>query len=232
MLLELCGKPLLQRSFENIRDMELFDDVYIATDSEEIHRSALTWGAKVVMTGTHHQSGTSRIHEAQAQIDADVFVNVQGDEPFVEKKPLNDLIQCMKATSIFEVATLAYEVFDKELAMDVNKVKVVCDVQSAALYFSRSLIPYPRDGFDKGFSWLIHIGVYAYSKKFFKRFNQMGKTMLEEMEKLEQNRFLFAGVRPGVVISKNVTMGIDTHEDLVLAREKIKAAGRSCQNNV
>jgi len=212
LLADLCGKPLIARTYLSTRDTEVFDQVIVVTDHEDIASSIEKEGGSVFFSRKEHESGSDRIAEAVADIDADVVVNVQGDEPFQDKKSLRDLVAAF-ADERVEVASLMTAMVDDKHAHNPNMVKVVLDRENFALYFSRSPIPYRRnpDFYAPAFR---HIGVYAYKKAALMAFTRMQKSPLEQVEMLEQLRLLENGYRIKMVESIHQAVAIDTPEDL------------------
>ncbi len=218
LLLDLCGKPLIQRVVENTLQMQLFDAVYVATDSEIIANVCSSFGCPVIETRKDHLSGTSRLAEAITKIKhGKIIVNVQGDEPFVQKKQLQALIEHLEQSRNAEIATLVYPSDDFEESKNPNIVKAVSDHQNRALYFSRYPIPYRLDPTQK-IKFLHHLGVYAYKRSFLKKYPSLKSCTLESTEKLEQLRFLTNAYKILLVETDQKTIGIDTLEDLEKAR--------------
>jgi len=213
LLLDLKGKPVIQRVYDNINSFDLFNDIYIATDNSEIIDFCNKNGIKHLETSSAHQSGTSRIAEASKLIDADIIVNVQGDEPFIIKSQIKDLISALSNNSSPLIATLIYKSSDLKDANDSNIVKVVKDKDDYALYFSRLPIPFNRTNPETGI-WFHHIGVYAYKQEFLNNYTSLTTCALEKTEKLEQLKFLTNGYKIILVETKEKTLGIDTEEDL------------------
>lgn len=203
----------------------------MATDCPDIAAAAERAGARAIMTSGSHQSGTDRIAEAAASISADVYVNVQGDEPLVDPANVDALIEVFKKCRDAEMATLARPIINSDEFGNPNVVKVVCDVSGNALYFSRSPIPYFRsDGEDANledkFSLipvLAHIGMYAFTRKALLAFTGLPRGGLEEAEKLEQLRALEAGWKIKVVKVESNSMGVDCPSDLHAVEEILKS---------
>ena len=217
LLKPLRGKPLLQRVYENTCRFDLFQAVYIATDSDEVLHAAASFGAKAIKTSPIHTSGTSRLAEAFKAIpEAEIFVNIQGDEPFLKKDQIERLISDFKNSPRAQIATLYFSSMDQTESFDPNIVKVVKNHQQEALYFSRYPIPYIRDKNPVG-PWLHHIGVYAYRRSFLEIYPDLKECELEKKEKLEQLRFLTNGYKILLTESFEKTIGIDTQEDLLKA---------------
>lgn len=224
----LGNKPIIQRVYERVQSV--FENLCVATDDERIAAAVESFGGKAVMTSTSHKSGTDRCYEAFCKMggDADVVVNVQGDEPFIAECQLRTVMECF-ADPQTEIATLV-KPFGTDAAVEAienpNSPKVVVDANGYALYFSRSVIPYLR-GIDKAqwpqhHNYLKHIGLYAYRADVLKRITSMPMGELETCESLEQLRWLQAGFRIKVGTTDVETIGIDTPEDLQRAEQFLK----------
>ncbi len=224
----LGNKPIIQRVYERVQSV--FENLCVATDDERIAAAVESFGGKAVMTSTSHKSGTDRCYEAFCKMggDADVVVNVQGDEPFIAESQLRTVMECF-ADPQTEIATLV-KPFGTDAAVEAienpNSPKVVVDANGYALYFSRSVIPYFR-GIDKAqwpqhHNYLKHIGLYAYRADVLKRITSMPMGELETCESLEQLRWLQAGFRIKVGTTDVETIGIDTPEDLQRAEQFLK----------
>jgi 3-deoxy-manno-octulosonate cytidylyltransferase (CMP-KDO synthetase) len=210
MLREVAGVPLLARVYQGVRRSSSLDQVIVATDSEEILSFCEQQGFAVRMTSTVHRSGTERVHEISTVIEADVYLNVQGDEPLTRPEHIESLIAMMQNPRV-EVGTLKTPAAD----VDVNNpsaVKVVADVSGRALYFSRATIPHDRDGV--GPPYYKHLGFYGYRKAALDKFVRWPEFQLERSERLEQLRFLENGVPIYVAETPFDTVGVDTEEDL------------------
>ncbi len=222
MLADLAGKPLIQRVYENARKSSL-GRLLIATDDARILKVCAGFGAECVMTSPSCPSGTDRIAEACRDIEADIVVNIQGDEPFISPGVIDKAVEILDNTPSTWVSTVACPARTPEDVASPDKVKVVMDGTGHALYFSRSPIPRVRDGGP--FEHLIHIGLYAYRKDFLLSFVRLGPSPLEQAEKLEQLRILENGFRIRVARVPYDGFGIDTQEDLQ------HAVNRLCQNS-
>lgn len=220
LMQDLGGKTVIRRTYEATVDTALFDDVFVATDSELIFDEIVKNGGKAVMSVKNHESGSDRIAEAVMDIEADIVINVQGDEPFVNKENLANLIEVFAndASKEVDLASLMTPLNDWNLIENPNNVKVVVDNTNTALYFSRSVIPYPREE-NVGVQYFQHIGVYAFRKAALLQFTTWPMKTLEASEKLEQLRYLEHGKRIKMVSTKHVGVGIDTIEDLERARQ-------------
>lgn len=210
MLRHIHGRPLIGCVYEAVRQSPLLDDVIVATDSEEILTLCQTHGWKSMMTSTTHRSGTERVHEISTRMPADVYINVQGDEPLIRPEHIASLLQVMKNPAA-DVGTLMTPAATVDIA-NPNAVKVVTDVNGRALYFSRATIPSDRDGI--GPSYCKHLGIYAYRKPALDRFVALPESALEHSERLEQLRFLENGMSIFVGGTPFDSIGVDTEEDL------------------
>ncbi len=219
LLQDLGGKSVIVRTYEAALATNLFDDVFVVTDSDLIFNEVKSNGGKVIMSNKQHESGSDRIAEAVENMNIDVVINVQGDEPFINKKALQELISVFKSDSEnkIDLASLMFQITDKSEIENPNNVKVVVDNQGFALYFSRSVIPYPR-GENSGVRYMKHIGIYAFRKEALLHFYKWQMQPLEISEKLEQLRYLEYGKRIKMVETLHGSLGIDTPEDLEKAR--------------
>lgn len=215
----LNGKPVIRLTYENTVATGLFDEVIVVTDSEEILTEINASGGVAVMSINRHESGSDRIAEAAASIDADIIVNVQGDTPFVKKAPLEKLLQQFDEASV-QVASMMQAISSLDDIMDPNFVKVAVDKNNNSLFFSRSVIPYPRDR-NYPTVYYEHIGVYAFRKNALLRFTQWPITPLEAAEKIECLRYLENGIPLRMVLVDYMGVEIDTPEDLDRAAKLI-----------
>ncbi|MGB7585376.1 MAG: 3-deoxy-manno-octulosonate cytidylyltransferase [Terriglobales bacterium] len=220
MLREIAGQPLLAHVYKGVRACALLDDVIVATDSEEIAQLCRDNGWHAQMTSTAHHSGTERVHEVSKSVTADVYINVQGDEPMTRPEHIAVLIDLMKDSNI-KVGTLKTPAAPEDTA-NPNVVKVVTDISGRALYFSRATIPYDRDASTP--RYFKHLGFYAYRKEALERFGGLPESSLERSERLEQLRFLENGIPIYVTETPFDTIGVDTEEDL--RRVQAKLCGR------
>jgi len=220
LMADLGGKPVIVRTYEATKATELFDEVYVVTDSEIIKDAVEENGGKAVMSIKEHECGTDRIAEAVENLDVDIVVNVQGDEPFVKKEPLQKVVDVFKGADAdkIDLASLMQEMKDWKDITDPNYVKVIVDQNDFALYFSRSPIPYPRDK-DAGARYYEHIGVYAFRKQAILDFYHLPMRSLEATEKVECIRFLEYGKNIKMVETGYMGIEIDTPEDLKKAAE-------------
>jgi len=210
MLRDIVGKPLIGAVYEAVRSSTLLADVIIATDSEEIMTVCREHGWKAQMTSPAHRSGTERVHEVSGREAADVYINVQGDEPLVRAEHIATLLSVMENASV-PVGTLMTPAADVDVA-NSNAVKVVVDLSGRALYFSRATIPFDRDGARP--RYFKHLGLYAYRKAALDRFVGLPESSLEKSERLEQLRFLENGIPIYVGETPHDSVGVDTEEDL------------------
>ena len=216
----LGDRPVIAHTYEAAKNSGLFDQVYVVTDSDIIFREITERGGKALMSTGHHESGTDRIAEAAAGLDAEIIVNVQGDEPFIQKEPLEKLVRLFEDPAV-RVASLMRRMEDPADASNTNMVKVVTSKKGRALYFSRSRIPYPREGGTPA-DYFLHIGVYAFRKEALLAFTQLPQAPLELTEKLEQLRFLYHDIDIYMAETRYTNIAIDTPEDLEKALQMIK----------
>jgi 3-deoxy-manno-octulosonate cytidylyltransferase (CMP-KDO synthetase) len=219
-LAEIGGVPMIVRAWRQTRHARSLQRVIVATDDERIARTIREAGGEAEMTATTHQSGTDRIAEVAARIKAEIYLNVQGDQPFIEPADLDALVEPMIADPSLSMGTLATPITDDEEWYNPNKVKVVCDARGDALYFSRSPIPFARDGGRPAMARR-HIGVYGYRRDFLLAFAALEPGVLEQIEKLEQLRVLERGYRIRVVASVAPSLEVDTPEDLARANDEL-----------
>ncbi|HAN40470.1 MAG TPA: 3-deoxy-manno-octulosonate cytidylyltransferase [Candidatus Cloacimonas sp.] len=216
----LGGKCLITRVWEAVVATELFDEVIVATDSKRILDVVLAAGGKAQMTSSEHPSGSDRVAEVASGLEADIIVNVQGDEPFITEEVLKPLLDSFLDDAV-QMASLMTPILDAEQLDDPGIVKVVTDAAGKALYFSRSLIPFDRDG-ASGYNYMRHIGVYAWRRETLLSFVALPVGRLERVEKLEQLRALENGIAIRMVETDYQGIGIDTPEDLEKAERIIK----------
>jgi 3-deoxy-manno-octulosonate cytidylyltransferase (CMP-KDO synthetase) len=221
LMANLGGKSVILRTYESTVKTGVFDEVMVVCDSEIIYNEIVNNGGKAVMSKKEHECGTDRIAEAIAdRTDIDIVVNVQGDEPFTQKEPLEKLLQVFEgeAGKNVRVASLMQELKDWKAIEDPNYVKVAVDKQFNALFFSRSVIPYPR---DKAVATIYyeHIGIYAFRRQTLLDFTQMPVSPLEAAEKIECLRYLENGIPMKMVVTSYMGVEIDTPEDLIKAEK-------------
>jgi 3-deoxy-manno-octulosonate cytidylyltransferase (CMP-KDO synthetase) len=215
-LMQLLGdKPVIRHTYDNTVATGLFDSVMVVTDSDVIYNEIVSYGGLAKMSIRQHESGSDRIAEAVAGLDVDIVVNVQGDEPFVQKNPLEKLLKVFEEDQAgqVQVASLMQVLKEKWFVQDPNYVKVVVDKNMNALLFSRSLIPYPRNN-EAPVIYYEHIGVYAFRKKALLDFTGWSMTPLEAAEKIECLRYLENGIPLKMVVTDYMGVEIDTPEDL------------------
>lgn len=211
MLREIAGKPLIGVVYEAVRSSSLLADVIVATDSDEIMAVCRQQGWKAQLTSPAHRSGTERVHEVSGGVAADVYINVQGDEPLTRSEHIATLLQVMKNPAA-QVGTLMTPAAEADIP-NPNAVKVVTDLSGRALYFSRATIPHDRDAtYPRYFK---HLGFYAYRKPALDRFVALPESSLEKSERLEQLRFLENGIPIYVGETPHDSIGVDTEEDLL-----------------
>ena len=222
LMQDLGGKTVITRTYEAAVGTGLFDDVFVVTDSDIIYKEIVSNGGKAIMSIKEHESGSDRIAEAVENLDVDIVVNVQGDEPFINKEPLAAVLDVFKADTAHEIdlASLMMPMADWSDIENPNNVKVIVDQKQFALYFSRSVIPYPRDK-EAGVTYYRHIGIYAFRKHALLDFYRLPMQKLEASEKLEQLRYLEYGKRIKMVETSHAGIGIDTPEDLEKARKML-----------
>ncbi len=220
LMQDLGGKTVIRRTYEAALNCRLFDEVFVVTDSNLIYEEIVSNGGKAIMSVKEHESGSDRIAEAVEHLEVDIVVNVQGDEPFINAEPLAELLEVFKNDTNHKVdlASLMREITNEEEINNPNNVKVVVDQSNFALYFSRSVIPYPREK-NVGVRYFQHIGIYAFRKQALLDFYSLPMKSLEATEKLEQLRYLEFGKRIRMVETEHISIGIDTVEDLERARE-------------
>jgi 3-deoxy-D-manno-octulosonate cytidylyltransferase len=219
----LGDKPVIRHTYDNTLATGLFDEVWVVTDSDIIYKEITSNGGKALMSKRSHESGSDRIAEAVADMEIDIVVNVQGDEPFVKAAPLQRLLQVFGGTegNNVQVASLMQVLHDEQSIADPNYVKVAVDMQMNSLMFSRSVIPYPRNR-DMPITYYEHIGVYAFRKKALMDFTSWPMTPLESAEKIECLRYLEHGIPLKMVITDYIGVEIDTPEDLEKASRLLR----------
>lgn len=228
LLAPLGGKTVIRRTFEAVRDTGLFDLVAVVTDSEEIRDEIVRAGGDARMSRRPHESGTDRIAEVAEDLQADLVLNVQGDEPFTAREPLAKLLAAFEGEGGrgVSVASLMQALEDPALVRDPNYVKVAVDAAGNALFFSRSPIPYVRDPSARPTFWE-HIGVYAFRREALLAFARLPAGPLERAEKIECLRFLEHGHRMRMVPTAYMGVEIDTPQDLARAERLLASAGRT-----
>ena len=224
-LVDIKGKTMIQRVYEQVNNTKLIDEVYVATDNKQIFNHVKSFGGKTIMTSENHESGTDRIQECIQLLnsDADFIINIQGDEPFIKPEQIDDL--CKKVNKQTEIITMYHSIDNIDDILNENKVKVVFNKNSEAIYFSRAPIPFQKSIDYK--NWKIknnyfgHIGIYGYSVSALNNITKLKTSNLEQLESLEQLRWIENGYKITVVESKYQSIGIDTPEDLKYAISKM-----------
>lgn len=219
-LADIDGEPMVARVFQRAAKAQLIQDVVVAVDDERVYDAVVKYGGKAMMTAKHHPTGTDRLAEvAAAYPDVDVIINIQGDEPLIDPNLIDRLAQEFEKDQKLVMATVKTPMLEEEYH-NPNNVKVVTDKNDYALYFSRSLMPYPRE--NTGVTVYKHIGIYGYSREFLLQYAKMAPTPLEQTESLEQLRALENGYRIKVITSEERFVGVDTPEDLAKVNEIYK----------
>lgn len=228
-LADLCGKPVIERVYDRAR--EVVDNVIVATDDSRIYDAVTAFGGTAVMTSSEHRSGTDRVYEAYCKsgCEADVIVNIQGDEPFIATSQIEALAELFDDPEV-EIGTLVRK-FEKDISFDElknpNRVKAVLDLKGRAMYFSRSVIPFVRDvdcaDWADSFQFYSHLGLYAYRPDILRQLTSLERAPLEKAESLEQLRWLQNGFKIHVALTDASNIGIDTPEDLEKACEIFRA---------
>ena len=221
LMQQLGDKSVIRHTYDNTKATGLFDEVYVVTDSEIIFDEIVNNGGKAIMSKRSHESGSDRIAEAIVNLDIDIVVNVQGDEPFVKREPLQKVIDVFSDASV-QVSSLMQVLTNPDLIQDPNYVKVAVDNKMNALFFSRSVIPYPR-ATDISITYYEHIGVYAFKKQTLLNFTNWPMSPLEAAEKIECLRYLENGVPIRMVVTEYMGVEIDTPEDLEKAAKLLQS---------
>ena len=220
LMQDLSGKPVILRTYEAAKNTELFEEVYVVTDSNVIYDTITEAGGKAIMSIKEHDCGSDRIAEAIVDMDVDIIVNVQGDEPFTDKESLSGVLDVFRSDIEEEIdlASLMVRITDKVEIKNPNTVKVIVDNRNFALYFSRSPIPYPR-ATDVEHLYYKHKGIYAFRKRALMDFQRLPMLALEATEKIEAIRYLEYGKKIKMVETTVSGIEIDTPEDLKRAQE-------------
>ncbi len=219
VLANIAGKPMVRHIWEKAVQCKELDEVLIACDHQEVFKAAQDFKARVVMTDPHHPSGSDRIAEAVKDLDVDIVLNIQGDEPFVDPRAIDALAVLLKQDTKILMGTVIKPITDQADVANPNVVKCVVDAKGNALYFSRAPIPYPRGGVLSGNMGFKHLGLYAYRKDFLMEFTKWPKGVLESIEELEQLRVLERGVKIKTTVTTYDSMAVDTPQDLQKAIE-------------
>ena len=213
----ICGRPMIAWVYERARQAAVLDDLLVATDADEIFRVCAERHIPAIMTSAAHRSGTDRLVEVMGRRPAEIYVNIQGDEPMITGEHLEFLLRPFRERPGTEVSTLRVAI-SPEQARHPSNVKVVTDLHGRALYFSRAVVPFDRDGTGQA-RYHKHLGLYAYTAAALARFQTLPTSPLEELEKLEQLRFLENGIPIMVMETSQDTIGVDTEEDLQRVEE-------------
>lgn len=220
-LMQILGdKTVIRHTYDNTKATGLFDEVYVVTDSAIIFDEIVSNGGRAIMSKRTHESGSDRIAEAIQDVEIDIVVNVQGDEPFVQREPLEKVLACFQDPSV-QVASLMQVLTNQASIEDPNYVKVTVDKNWNALFFSRSVIPYPR-ATDSTIIYYEHVGVYAFKKQALLNFTNWPMSPLEAAEKIECLRYLENGVPIKMAVTNYMGIEIDTPEDLIKATALLK----------
>ena len=214
LLMDLCGKSIILRTYESVVETGLFHSVYVVTEDKEIYNEIVNAGGNSILSKKKHESGSDRIAEVCESIDSDAFVNIQGDEPFIDSSSLNKLVFELNNS---DHVSLMINISDINEINDPNNVKVVVDSENYALYFSRSVIPFCRDVNTSEVTYYKHIGVYGFTKQALVNFSKLPPSKLELVEKIEAIRIVENGSRIKMIETDFLGVGIDTKEDLDLA---------------
>jgi 3-deoxy-manno-octulosonate cytidylyltransferase (CMP-KDO synthetase) len=217
------GRMLVERVHERARQARRLARLLVATDDERIARAVESFGGEALLTSPAHLSGTDRLAEVARRVPADVYVNIQGDEPMLEPQDVDRLVDRLETDAGVDAATLSEPLPDAVVARDPNVVKVVCDASGRALYFSRSLIPHERSGAPGGGPWLRHIGIYAYRARLLGEFASWPQGTLERLEGLEQLRLLERGRVLHVLPALGRYHGVDTPADVAAVEKELLA---------
>ena len=223
-LADIAGKPMIVRVYEQAAKAKRISGVIAAVDDERVYEAVVSHGGRAMMTAKNHPTGTDRLAEvAAAHPEAELIINVQGDEPLIEPDLIDALVAAFEGDEELQMATVKSPMTDENEMKNPNNVKVVTDKNGYALYFSRSLLPYPREA--SGVTVYKHIGIYAYRRDFLLRYARMEPTALERTESLEQLRALENGYKIKVIATDFRFVGVDTPEDLAevnrLYRERL-----------
>lgn len=224
-LADIGGKPMIQHTYESAKKSKLLDELVVAVDDENVYKTVIGFGGKAVMTSNDFQTGSDRIAFVARKLDKyDIIVNIQGDEPFIDGRMIDQAIEPLLFDFSVEASTLAKRITTVQELRTPSIPKVVFDYHNYAMYFSRSTIPFVRDIENdiqaiKEVEFYRHIGLYVYRKEILERFTSLAPTDLEKIEKLEQLRMLENGMKLKVVITEFESLSVDTPEDLEIARK-------------
>lgn len=217
----IYGKPMIQWVYEKVNSVESIAETYVATDDERIYSAVCAFGGKAIMTGECN-CGTDRVYQACKDIDADIVLNIQGDEPMIKQEMILQLISAFDDDSV-NMATLKKQIFTEADINNPNIAKILTDENNNAIYFSRSTIPYNRDGAEV--KYYKHVGVYGYKKDFLKTFVSLPQASLEKAEQLEQLRAIQNGYKIRVVETQYESIGVDLPEHIARVEEEMKKSG-------
>jgi 3-deoxy-manno-octulosonate cytidylyltransferase (CMP-KDO synthetase) len=222
VLKPIHGKPMVEWVWQRAAQAKKLGELVVATDDHRIVKAVEGFGGKAMMTSKDHPNGSSRIAEVASKIQADVFINIQGDEPMMHPQGIDQLADIFEKKNDIRVGTLAVRKTSEEDFANPNVVKVVCDAEGRALYFSRSPLPYFREKPESGITYLKHLGIYGYRKEFILEFVKWPPGILENFEKLEQLRILERGIPIQVIETAHDSWSVDTEEDLVVVEGKMR----------
>lgn len=226
-LISILGKPLIQWTYINASKSRMLSRIIVATDDRRIFRAVQMFGGQAILTSSRCRSGTDRIAEVAAKIKGDIFVNIQGDEPLVHPSVIDRIVRELIKNKSLYMVTAAVPIKDLKELKDPNNVKVVMNRKGLALYFSRSIIPFPRDGkhiarsIKRGY-FLKHCGIYAYRREFLRKFRFLKKSFYEHVEKLEQLRVLDWGYNIKIVRTRFNSQGVDTRKDIRIIKKLLQ----------
>lgn len=217
-LFPIKNKPMIQWVYENSKKSKALDKVIVATDDDRIYNACIKFGAQAIMTSSNHKSGTERCYEAYHKLNEpyDAIVNIQGDEPFVHQEHIHLVTELLKLPNT-QIASLAKPFLTSEFekAKEPNKVKVVLNTHSEAMYFSRSIIPYNTTNVQEKNTYFKHVGIYGYKPEILKQIVTLNMEQIEKMESLEQLRWLYNGYTIKMALTDKDSVGVDTKEDLI-----------------
>jgi len=220
-LKDICGKPMIQRVYEQVKLSDTLDGVIVATDDKRIYDIVKGFGGEVVMTSAEHKTGTDRLAEVAKELSAEIIVNIQGDEPLINPEMIDQAVRPLLEDANIRMGTLKHKINYQAEIENPNVVKVVTDNDDFALYFSRSIIPYHRTDADT--TYYKHIGLYVYRREFLLDYAQMEPTPLELKESLEQLRALENGYKIKVIETEYQAIGVDTQDDLERVRKIVES---------
>lgn len=221
-LADIAGRPMIERVYDCARAVKGVSSVTVLTDDRRVEHAVKAFGGNVLMTDAGHLSGTDRLAEAMHTIPAEIYINIQGDEPLLRSSDVEYLLEMMAQNPEVSVGTLAHHISTQE-SLDKNNVKVILNSFNDALYFSRAQIPFPR--LESSASYLKHIGVYAYRYDALATYRTLVRPAIEDAEQLEQLRLLYAGLRVRVLVVDTAAPGVDTPEDLAYVRKIFSSKG-------